>query len=394
MKDVEYYVKNKEIRVLVKYYFNFNLTPKQEEIVRLIAYAEYPRVCINAMTRYGKSRCVAIGVTLYILFNKNKRVAIIAPQEEQASIIRNYIAEHIISSPVLANLVEIDRDNSIERLKRETSRRRWTFKNGCQLLTISAHGEASRLMGFGANLVICDESAKISREAYAKIVRMLGDDPENSILIELANPWDKDNKYFEHYVSGRFKVLHIDYKDAISEGRVTETFIEEMRLELTPLEFTVLYESKFPDEAEDSLFSYKEINRAIENNFDISEGAGIISCDPADKGLDFTVIYYGHEKAGKYKVEYIYSEPKSENMTIANRIIKLFEEKGDVKKINVDCIGIGVGIVSRLKEVLGGKCNINACHFGESPEDINKDLPTSSKKRFINKKAEQYFRLK
>jgi len=242
----------------------------------------------------------------------------------------------------------------------------------------------------------CDESAKISREAYAKIVRMLGDDPENSVLIELANPWDMDNKYYDHYVSGRFLVIHVGYKTAIEEGRVTETFIDEMRDELTPIEFTVLYESVFPPEAEDSLFRLKDINNAIENNF-LSRGDGIIACDPSDKGLDFTVIMYGHESDGLFKVEYVYHEPKSDNMQIVNRIVRLVDEKEDVAKINVDCIGIGAGIVSRLNEIYpDGIIQVNACHFGEAPEEattVQAKLPTSSRKRFMNKKAEQYFRL-
>jgi len=293
-------------------------------------------------------------------------------------------------------LVDIGRDNTIERLKKETSRRRWTFKHGCQLLTISAHGEANRLMGFGADLIICDEAALISRDAWARIVRMLGDDPENSVLIELANPWEIDNKYYDHYVSGRFKVIHIGWEEALEEGRTTQTFVDEMRAELTPIEFTVLYESRFPSEAEDSLFKLDWVNNAVNVIFPM-EGKRIISCDPADKGLDRTVLMYGFVDNGRYKVEEIYSEPISDNMAIANRIIDWTNTK-NVNIINIDCIGIGAGVLSRVKEVLRGKnININACHFGEAPEQISQKLshlPTSTKKRFRNKKAEQYFRLR
>jgi hypothetical protein len=63
---------------------------------------------------------------------------------------------------------------------------------------------------------------------------------------------------------------------------------------------------------------------------------------------------------------------------------------------------VGEGVVSRVKELLrddiiNKKITVNACHFGEAPEQITPKLgklPTSSKKRFINKKAEQYFRLR
>ena len=388
------YVKTKNVKVLTKFLFDIDLTPKQQEIVRIIAFAEHKRVCINAMTRYGKSLCVAIGVSIYIWLHPNKKVAVIAPQEEQASIIRNYIADLISSCPKIASLVDIGRDNTIDRLKKETSRRRWTFTHGCELRTISAHGEANRLMGFGADLILCDESALISREAYAKIVRMLGDDPENAILIELANPWNIDNKYYEHYVSGRFETIHVGYEDALIEGRTTETFIAEVRQELTPIEFCVLYESKFPDEAEDSLIRLMWLNQAIKTEFE-NKGKRIISCDVASKGLDFTVIMWGYELDGCFKVVDIYSEPISDNMGVANRIIQWKNEKGaDV--INIDCIGIGEGVVSRVREVIKDG-PVNACHYGETPEQISTflgKLPTSSKKRFLNKKAEKYFKLR
>lgn len=71
------------------------------------------------MTRYGKSVCVAIGVALYIWLHKDKKIAVIAPQNDQASIIRNYIAELIVCSSRLSDLLQIERDNSIERIKKK-----------------------------------------------------------------------------------------------------------------------------------------------------------------------------------------------------------------------------------------------------------------------------------
>lgn len=398
-EHLEPYWKNKNIQVLCKYYFpkikpTNNLTPTQISIIRKIVFSESCRLCINAMTRYGKSFCVAIAVSLYILCHKNKKVAIIAPQDEQAGIIRNYIAELIIDCKELTDILDIEIDKSIERLKKETSRRRWTFKNGCELRTISAHGEANRLMGFGADLTIKDESCLISNEANTKIMRMLGDNPESSILIELANPWSRDNKYYEHYSSGRFEVINIDYNLAIKEGRTNLIFIEEMRKELTPIEFCVLYESRFPDEEVNSLFKFEWINRAMQKE-KLNKGRKVISADIAGSGLDKTVIMIGYEENGFYSVNDILVEDKSNMMGIANRI---FEIGKDANIINIDCIGIGAGVISRLRELFANsETIINPCHFGESPQEVSTELdklPASSKKRFLNKKAENYFRLR
>ena len=350
------------------------------------------------MTRYGKSMCVAIGVCLYIWFNNDKKIAIIAPQDGQASILRNYIADFIIRSKWMSELVDIDRGGGIERLKKEASRKRWTFKNGCELRTISAHGEANRLMGFGADLLIVDESALVSTEAWARLTRMLGDDPENSILIELSNPWTMACKYYEHYTSGRFHTIHIDYKTAIKEGRTTKKFIEEMRVENTPLFFTVFYDSWFPTESDSQLISFKHIQVAENQAWNLSKGKKIISVDVADSGNDYTVIYWGYEYNGFYEIKYVYYEGKSENMRVAERVYNLFLDKGaDV--INVDGNGVGVGVVSRLKDLCKDKnVSIIGCMSGgragleNSSKDSKKRM--SEKKLYANKKAETYFKLK
>jgi len=409
---LEEVVRTRNIKALCRFMFPGyapaqRLTPSQEKIVKMIAYGMTRRATINAMTRYGKSACVAMGVALYIWLHQNKKVAIIAPLEEQASIIRNYIAEIIVNCPRLAALVDIDHEHSVERLRKEASRRRWTFSNGCELRMISAHGEAYRLMGFGADLIILDEAALIGLEAYAKIVRMLGDDPEKAILIELSNPWNRDGKYYEHYVSGRFEVIQIGYEVAIAEGRTTQAFIDEMKNELggeDSTEFTVLYKSTFPDESDDGLYKFSWVQQATNKKLEPKQN-WVISCDPADQGRDFTVIMEGPSGPEGYKVQDIFSEAKSEPMKIAERIADKAARalaEGRIGSngfvfINIDCIGIGSGVVNRVRQLLQNnhKVRVNACHYGESPKTGMESIdnqPTSSKARFTNKKAEMFFR--
>jgi hypothetical protein len=122
----------------------------------------------------------------------------------------------------------------------------------------------------------------------------------------------------------------------------------------------------------------------------------IISCDPSEGGRDKTVIMWGGECNGVHKVCLIESEDKSDPMSVADRIVSLYRSKG-ADYIKVDCIGIGSGVVSRLKQVLKSeKVKVIACHFGEGAEEgkgWEKGSSTSNRKRFLNKKAEQYFRL-
>lgn len=383
-------IKNQNIRVLSKYFFGIDLSPTQQEMVGDIAFQRQKRITISAMTRYGKTYCVAIGIALLILLNKNKKIAFIAPQSEQALIIRNYMTELIFECPQLFELADIEKAGK-EQMKKEASRKRQTFSNGCEYRVFSAEGEANRLMGFGAPIIVKDEACLIKSEANAKITRMMGDSPQDNMLIELYNPWDRDNVAYEHSLDPNFKHYKIDWKTAVEEGRTTKEFVEEQRRELTPIEFKVLYESDFPDQPEDAVFSLSSINKADKLDLDLREDyiEKVISCDVADKGLDETVIFWGYKKENLYQIIDTYSEPKSENMNVAGRIYNIIKEFGGKDKtiVNIDCIGIGQGVISRLKELTENMDNviIKPCHNGEKANDSQ---------RFLNRKAENYFRLK
>ena len=406
-QTIKQILRNKDAPLLTKRLFNVNLTKKQIDIVQSIAFPDNKRVVISCMTRYGKSFCVSIGVLIFMLYQRNKKILLLSPTMEQSKIIRNYISQFIIESELFRGMVDIAL-TGLDRLKSEVSKKRITFKNGCEVHILSAEGTAERLMGFGGDVVILDESCLIAFEVYrSKISRMLGDNPD-SILIEIGNPWDRNNQMYQHWIDPTYKKIHVGYKTALKEGRINQSFLDEQKKLLTPIEFEVLYKANFPEESVDSVFKFKEVERASKTLIPEEDNIQyIISCDVADKGLDSTVIMWGWTNidTGEYIIKDIYSEPQSDNMKIAGKINEWFREKGaDI--INIDTIGVGTGVVSRVRELLRNKeVLINACHFGEGIGAASKYKPRvserreerksdSPKKRFLNRKAEQYFRLR
>lgn len=413
-------IKNQDVKFIAKYYYGYDLTPGQVEIVRAIAFRLYKRISISAMTRYGKSQCVALAIAMILDFDLPLKIAFIGPKDEQAHILRQYLAELVYKNPSLLAKAQLFVSGE-ERIQKEASRKRMTFSTGAEYRVFSAEGDANRLMGFGANIVIKDEACLIGRNAHAKIMRMLGDNPEDAMLIELYNPWDRDNVAFEHTFDPKFKVFRIGWQQAVEEGRTTAEFIQEQKKEITPLEFTVLYESEFPGESQDSLYNLSKLQHAqtlqfnfeekiqkieemLKNQTQLSESqvkklkdelnkyTRIVSCDPADKGLDETVIMWGVEYENKYELVGWYSEAKSESMQIVGKIferVKEFVGRRVKGEIHLDQIGVGVGPLSRLKELIREKnyhnVSVKGCHFGKAA--IKKD-------NFINKKSENYFRNK
>lgn len=372
-------LKNKRSDVIAKWLFDVDLTEGQKEIVNSIVYPEHKRVCISAMTRYGKTFGCAVGTGIYIYLNENKKVYLLAPRREQAKLLRNEIAELIVSSPQLQYLVD-ERTSGTDRLKKEVSKKRITFKNGCSLQTLSAQGKAERAMGHGGDLNIMDESCLIDEEVYRKrIFRMLGESPDSK-LVELSNPWHKDNQFFDHWTASNFKTIRIDYKQAIKEGRATEDFIEEARQTLTPQEFTVLYESDFPEDTEDTLIKWDWIEKAITRDLDL-KGNIYYGVDVARKGNDKTVVTKVIEEDNQYKLVDLWEWQHKDTMHTVGRITNIVGNKQD--KINVDEIGVGGGVVDRLEEM---RYNVNGVKINKTPEN--------NKNRFRDRKAESYFELR
>jgi len=431
MKDEElldWAIKNKRVDILVKHKWGYDLVPGQIELVRMVAFLEKKRISISAMTRWGKSQCVALGIALLIDFGVPAKIAFLGPKQEQAGILREYMADLILSDPSLLSKAQITASGE-ERIGKEASRKRMTFKTGAEYRVFSGEGDAGRLMGFGCDILIRDEACLINREAFTKSSRMIGDNPEEAVIIELYNPWKRDNPAFEHTLDPEWTVIQIGWEQAVEEGRTTKAFIDQQKKDLLPLDFTVLYESKFPDQGEDSLFNLEWIKAAEIVKFNFAEklnklieeiellkkekmkmGEGtylsklkpleeeikkytkVIACDPAEKGLDETVVYWGTQYENKFEVDGSWSEAKSEPMKVVGKLISIIENiiHPSVRgKINIDRIGIGSGSFGRLKEIIytekGWKnIKVYGCHFGEKA--MKSDI-------FQNKKAENYFRL-
>jgi len=395
-KILEKLIQTKNVKALCEYYFNEIITPKQEVLIRKVAFQEYKRLSVSATTRWGKTYCVSRGIALFILMNSNRKIIFVAPQKEQSLIVRDYMADLIYKCHQLAEITDFD-VSGIEKIKKQASRSRQTFKNNCEYRVFTAFRGGEGLMGFGlgieGGILVVDESALVDNDSWAKITRMLGDNPDKSTIIELCNPWDRATKAFEHWTDPAYETFHVSWQIAVDERRTTLEFIEQQKKELTNLEFQILYDSVFPTESEDSVFNLLKIKDA-EAKEKFSGGEFIVSCDVADKGLDKTVIMQGYKNEHGYSVMNIYSEDKSENTDVAGKIMNIIRENSNNTHISVfiDCIGAGTGVVSMVKqecEIINTgrkfKIKVIGCHYGENP--------VMEPDRFLNKKAEGFFRL-
>ena len=226
-------------------------TPTQVMIAYIIATRRFKRVQLILPTQYGKSFSVADGVLLRVSTHAEKW-AIIAPSEDKARIIMDYIIDRVFDDYLFAS--QLETITSKEKLKQERSKTRITFRDGGEVRIYSGNASNTRavknaLMGFGAPNIILDESGQISDELYSTVKRMVGGaegTPEGSFLLEIGNPVYR-NHFHRTWFGDRYMKIYVNDEVALREGRYTPEFLEEMSEEAG---YDWMYKCLFPEAEE------------------------------------------------------------------------------------------------------------------------------------------------
>jgi hypothetical protein len=316
--------------------------------------------------------------------------AIVAPSEKKAKIIMGYIIDHAFDNDYTRMKLDVAKGESLEHLRRERSKNRLTFKhsnNGIgEVYILSAdsrnkQNSGDALMGFGASNVILDEAALIDDDIEAKIFRMLGDKMDN-FYMKIGNPFRR-NHFLKDYRDGNFYKLNIDYQVGIKEGRLTEEFVEECKKK--PF-FDILYENKFPEaEAMDAkgwsnLITDKEYDNALASKMEVSEfGTRNLGHDIARGGGNFNVWV---RRSDNFATILARNSDADLMSNVGTTIRLVVDNRIDWQNVSLDDTGLGGGCTDRLREQ-GFK--VNAVKLGEQAREPMK---------YINRRAENYWRLK
>lgn len=386
------------------------LTPTQIQIIDCIAKRRFPRTQLILPTQYGKSLAVALGVLMRVTSHK-EHWAIVAPTEEKARIIMDYIIDHIFDDPMYVAMLEYP--ESKEKLKRERSKTRITFRGGGEVRVFTGNAgntQATKkaLMGFGAANIILDESALIPDELYSTVKRMLGGTKDN-FLLEIGNPFFR-NHFHRTWFGDRYVKIYCNIYTALEEGRYTPDFIEEMREEAF---FDVLYECLFPaadevlpngyrrlvpdtvvdaamiDVMPDLTYKLDDYGDRVKNKwgFDVVDDDPILGIDPSGSGSNKTklvVRFPRHNFALVAKT--LETEDLEEIADAAEEVAKQWNI-GDYR-IAIDAGGVGHGLpaIMRRRGWL-----VKAVLFGESNDENGK---RAIPKNFLNMRAYLYWELR
>ena len=339
----------------------------------------FNRVQIETPTQYGKSCAIAAGLTM--ICTRKEKWSIVAGTTDKAQIIMDYFLDFAIDNQVPRALLRSD--VPLDKLRMEKNKRNLDFASGFSVQVFSADSKNQKatgnaIMGFGSPFVLEDESCLIPDLIETKIVRMVGGySTTKNLLIKIGNPFIR-NHFLKTHNDQNYHLIWIDYKQAIEEGRMTESFINEMR---DKPQFDVLYEVKFPPEGKQDdkgwmqLLTKSDIEKAF---VDKANGFGSrrLGVDVASEGRNQSVIIQRYENMAEILVQ----SHNPDTMLLAESVITNSKYPYLAQHVFVDKVGAGKGCYDLLARNLTMVMGVNA---GTEPFD---------KERFVNLRAEMFWK--
>lgn len=191
-------------------------------------------------------------------------------------------------------------------------------------------------------------------------------------------------------------VKHVSLEEAIRAGRISRTWAEQRRLQWG--ETSAVYQNRvlghFADSDDTTLIPLRWVEEANERwaetmellrtdpNFSVGPLISV-GVDVSSGGADATVIAKRHPSF----VSELLVTRKEDVMATAGRVEGIIHEGGDQVVAIVDSIGVGAGVVARLRE---GRRRVYA--FNASERTMMRD--SSGELGFINKRAAAWWHMR
>lgn len=345
---------------------------KQEEILEAVR--DHRRVAVRACHGVGKTK-VAAWVALWFLYcHKNSKVITTAPTWHQVENLlwREIHAAHAASRIPLGGKV----------LQTQIELGKQWFALGLST------DKPERFQGFHAEdiLLIVDEASGVEQYIFDAAEGFLTSIGAKLLLI--GNPTQLSGEFYNAFRSPLYHKIHISAFDSpnLKAGKivrpylVTPEWVEDKRLkwgETSPLWYSRVL-GEFPEQGDDTLIPLAWIEAAQQRWFTEQDGGPVeLGVDVARYGSDSTVIVVRRGSKASV-VAQIYGQ---DTMKVTGKVIDALRQTG-ASIVKVDEIGIGAGVVDRLREQ---RYPVQGMNTSEAAYD---------KERFANKRAEWYWGLR
>jgi len=350
------------------------LWSKQAEALRLLNH--YPRVAVRSGNGVGKTFTAALATIAYLMGGGGYAIL---TSSSWRGVRRSLFPE------LKRILAALPPSRSLGGVCLDTE---WKLRNQWGAFGVSAD-QPENFSGFRTPrgvLVVVDEASGLTVD-IANAIEGLCSSSLSKVLY-IGNPLRPEGPFFESFRSQRWKTLHISTFDSpnvqagkeVIPGLASADWVEAQAAEWG--EGSPTYQARilgeFPDDA-GSLIPYAWFDAVTTDQPIDRMGTTRLGVDVARQGGDRTAFVY-RDAAGVMSVE---SFSGQDLMSTAGRIARAIES-GDVipEAVFIDDCGLGGGVTDRLIEQ------------GYAVQPINFGSAALEKDRFLNRRAECYFRMR
>lgn len=338
--------------------------------------AGHRRISVRSGHGVGKSTAASWAMLHYFLTRYPVKVVVTAPTSSQLfdamfAELKRWVNE---LPDVLKTLVEVKSD-------------RIELKAAPTEAFISARTSRAEtpeaLQGIHSDhvLLVADEASGIPESVFEAASGSMSGHSATTLL--LGNPTRNTGLFYDTHnrLKGEWKTFHVSCLDS---PRVSENFVKEMKLrygEDSPA-YHVRVLGNFPPREEDTVIPVELIDAAMNRDMKVSETAlGVWGLDVARMGSDASAL----AKRRGSVVEEIQTWKGLDLMQLTGAVVAEYEALPPSKQpveILVDSIGLGAGVLDRLREL------------GLPARGINVAESPAMKGTYANLRAELWFKAK
>ncbi|MCH7844013.1 MAG: hypothetical protein J4N75_10390 [Chloroflexi bacterium] len=364
------------------------LWAKQREV--LSALVKHRRVAVKSGNGLGKGFCAAVALLWFIHAHKDAAIALsTAPTFRQV--------RHVLWRQVR----RLYRPNA-QLLGGKMLDTRWEISDDRYAMGLSAEN-ADQFQGFHSPnmLIVVDEAEGVSDEIYEAIEAVMT--TADPLLLLIGNPttvtgafrraFYEERQLYHNITISALDSPNVQAGKTVVPGLTSARWVEERRE--TWGEDNPIYRARvlgeFPDQAEDTLIGLSDVEAAAQRWKAEKEGVAgetegetidipgevVLAVDVARFGSDRSVIL---RRQGSRVLE-IRTFRDMDTMQLAGWVAAAIRETSP-ERVCVDEIGVGAGVVDRLKEQ------------GHPVKGINVARRARQERLFANVRAEGYWRLK
>lgn len=350
--------------------------PWQVRLLELLA-ANERKISVRSGHGTGKSTVASWAMLWFMLTRAPVKVVVTAPTASQLfdALFGECRRWAKLLPPAVGELLEIKSD-------------RIELKASPEEAFISARTSRSEqpdaLQGIHAEfvLLVVDEAPGVSEAVFESAGGSMSG--HNATTLLLGNPTRTTGYFYEtfHRLSGDWKNLHVSCLDS---PRVSQEYVSEMatRYGEGSNAYRVRVLGEFPLADDDTLISLELAQAAVDRDVVQNPGSPIFwGLDVARFGTDSSALC---KRQGNVVIEPPKTWKNLDLMTLAGAVLHEWEccdAKDRPADILVDSIGLGAGVVDRLREM---KLPVRGINVGESP---------AIKNQYANLRAELWGRAK